>query len=70
MILKYRDLRTVLGPGNIQIILGHPIGRGTDTARVPVDAKITDAEVEEGEGPKTISKGKDILTDDEVDIDV
>ena len=66
---KYRDLRTVPGPGNINIVLGYHIP-DTPRTNIPVDAKIIDADVEK-EGPKTFSRGKmSILTDDEVDIDV
>ncbi len=64
---KYRE-KTFQGPGNITIILGHPIPRHDE---VQAGAKIIDADVEEGEGHKTTGNGKmSILSDDEVEIDV
>lgn len=65
---KYRE-KAIAGPGNINIVFGFHIGDGKD--KVLADAKITDADVEEGEGPKTTGNGKmSILSDDEVEIDV
>ena len=69
---KYRDLRIIPGPSNISIIFGLRIPESPGR-NIPLNVKVTDAGVEEGEGPKTIGKGNgkmSILSDDEVEIDV